>query len=125
MAPGFGVNQATAVDFDAQTVMSKVVCDQQLVGRLALRSIIYFEVVTTVALAVGLVAVNLVKPGVGVALTASADEAKQLVGNQATWSGVLEHTVPASFIENLGVLQKFVTAHGKSYDEGLPMAWTS
>ena len=25
--------EATAVDFDAQTVMSKVICDQQLVGR--------------------------------------------------------------------------------------------
>ena len=40
--------------------------DMKRVGRLALRSIIYFEIVTTLALAVGLVAVNLVKPGVGV-----------------------------------------------------------
>lgn len=73
--------------------------DLKQVGRLALRSIIYFEVVTTVALAVGLLAVNLVKPGVGVALTASADEAKQFTSNQATLSSVLEHTVPSSFIE--------------------------
>ena len=73
--------------------------DLKQVGRLALRSIIYFEIVTTVALAVGLVAVNLVKPGVGIALTGSADEVKQFAGNQATLSGVLEHTVPASFIE--------------------------
>ena len=38
------------------------------VGRLALRSIIYFEVVTTIAIFIGLAAINLVKPGVGVQL---------------------------------------------------------
>src|SRR6476661_4772520 len=36
--------------------------DMKRVGRLALRSIIYFELVTTLALAVGLIAVNLLKP---------------------------------------------------------------
>jgi proton glutamate symport protein len=39
--------------------------DMKRVGRLALKSIIYFEVVTTLALFIGLGAVNLVKPGVG------------------------------------------------------------
>ena len=39
--------------------------DMKKVGKLALRSIIYFEVVTTAALAIGLIAVNFVKPGVG------------------------------------------------------------
>ena len=42
--------------------------DMKRVGRLALKSLIYFELVTTVALAVGLAAVNLIKPGVGVVL---------------------------------------------------------
>ena len=42
--------------------------DLKAVGRLAFKSILYFEIVTTLALAVGLLAVNLVKPGVGVAL---------------------------------------------------------
>src|ERR1051325_6124923 len=36
--------------------------DLKAVGRLALKAIIYFEIVTTLALAVGLIAVNLVKP---------------------------------------------------------------
>lgn len=35
------------------------------VGRVALKAIIYFEVLTTIALVIGLVAVNLWKPGVG------------------------------------------------------------
>ncbi len=46
--------------------------DMKRVGRLAFRSIIYFEIVTTLALAVGLIAVNLVKPGEGVDLDATA-----------------------------------------------------
>src|SRR5437660_6303501 len=48
--------------------------DLKAVGRLALKSIIYFEIVTTLALAVGLIAVNVVKPGVGISLPASAGQ---------------------------------------------------
>src|SRR6478752_528174 len=71
--------------------------DMKRVGKLALRSIIYFEVVTTLALAVGLLTVNIVKPGRGVDLgAASAKEGAQLATNQTTLSGVLEHTVPQS-----------------------------
>jgi Na+/H+-dicarboxylate symporter len=39
------------------------------VGRLGLRSIIYFELVTTIAIVIGLVTINLAKPGVGVQLS--------------------------------------------------------
>jgi proton glutamate symport protein len=42
------------------------------VGRLGLRSIIYFELVTTIAIFLGLAAINLTKAGVGVQLPASA-----------------------------------------------------
>src|SRR6187401_2560175 len=38
------------------------------VGRMGLRAIIYFEIVTTLALVIGLVAVNITKPGDGVNL---------------------------------------------------------
>src|SRR5260221_5639475 len=38
------------------------------VGRMGLKSIIYFEIVTTLALVIGLTAVNMIKPGVGVNL---------------------------------------------------------
>ena len=40
----------------------------KVVGRMGLRALIYFEVVTTLALIIGLVAVNITKPGVGVNL---------------------------------------------------------
>ena len=74
--------------------------DMKRVGRLALRSIIYFEIVTTLALVIGLLAVNIVKPGRGVDLgAASAAEGSQLAATHTTFSGVLEHTVPQSFFE--------------------------
>jgi proton glutamate symport protein len=74
--------------------------DMKKVGRLAFRSIIYFEVVTTLALAVGLIAVNLAKPGVGVQLAgAGGEEFKEYATRTPTWGSVLEHTVPQSFFE--------------------------
>ena len=73
--------------------------DMKRVGRLALKSLIYFELVTTVALFIGLAAVNLVKPGVGVVLAASAEPGKELAANTQTATGLLEHIVPVSFID--------------------------
>lgn len=73
--------------------------DLKQVGRLALRSIIYFEIATTLALVVGLAAVHLMKPGVGVSLAVSADEGAAFASTQTTLAGVLEHTVPASFFD--------------------------
>src|SRR5689334_4553477 len=56
--------------------------DMKKVGKLAFRSIVYFEVVTTLALAVGLIAVNVVKPGRGIDLgAASAKEGAELATN--------------------------------------------
>ncbi|MBC8089109.1 MAG: cation:dicarboxylase symporter family transporter [Phycisphaerae bacterium] len=74
--------------------------DMKKVGRLAWRSIIYFEVVTTLALAIGLIFVNWLKPGVGVQLTAgSGEEFTALAKNAPTWGSVLTHTVPTSFFK--------------------------
>src|SRR5687768_3004762 len=73
--------------------------DMKRVGRLAFKSIVYFEVVTTLALVIGLVAVNLTKPGVGVRLNAEPEQGAQLAQNQQTASSFLEHVVPQSFFE--------------------------
>src|SRR5216117_4017461 len=73
--------------------------DMKRVGRLALKSIVYFEVVTTLALFIGLLAVNVLKPGVGVSLAAAADADAAAVGNHVTVGSVLEHIVPQSFFE--------------------------
>src|SRR3954462_9261926 len=68
--------------------------DMKRVGRLALKSIIYFEIVATIALVVGLAAVNLARPGVGVALGGSTTEATQLAQSSVSFSNFLEHIVP-------------------------------
>ena len=74
--------------------------DIKRVGRLALKSLIYFEVVTTLALFVGLLAVNTMKPGVGVHLPPSAAADSTIIGApQPTLASVLEHTVPQSFFD--------------------------
>jgi proton glutamate symport protein len=68
------------------------------VGRIGLRSIIYFEVVTTVALVVGLVAVNWFKPGAGLTLPAAAGAAAPVAARPQTWQEILLHTVPESVL---------------------------
>ena len=69
--------------------------DLKAVGRLFLKSMIYFEVVTTLALAVGLLVVNVIRPGVGVVLLSGAPP----VSAPPTASGILEHSFPQSFFE--------------------------
>jgi proton glutamate symport protein len=88
--------------------------DMKRVGRLALKSFIYFEIVTTLALVIGLGAVNLVRPGAGFMpeaplLTGPAPAAqaaptqgqagKELAAKQLTFGQFLEHIVPASVFD--------------------------
>lgn len=74
--------------------------DMKKVGRLAFRSIVYFEIVTTLALAVGLIAVNLVRPGDGITLTgATAQTGSEYAATKVTFASVMEHMVPQSFFE--------------------------
>jgi proton glutamate symport protein len=73
--------------------------DMKRVGRLALKSIIYFEIVTTLALFIGLFAVNLVRPGDGVVLGASAAAGQELSHKTQTGTSFLEHLVPQSIVE--------------------------
>ncbi|MDZ4801972.1 MAG: cation:dicarboxylase symporter family transporter, partial [Bryobacteraceae bacterium] len=63
-------------------------------GRIGLKAIIYFEVVTTLALVIGLAAVNLTRPGAGLTLTATAAESAA-PKTAMSLTSVLEHTFPA------------------------------
>ncbi|MBO0700677.1 MAG: cation:dicarboxylase symporter family transporter, partial [Zavarzinella sp.] len=73
--------------------------DMRRVGRVALKSLIYFEVVTTLALFIGLAAVNMTRPGVGVPLGADTKTGQEQAAKQTTLAGVLEHIVPDSVVE--------------------------
>jgi proton glutamate symport protein len=72
--------------------------DLKSVGRLALKALFYFEVVTTLALVIGLFAVNLTRPGDGLTLPAPGTGDK-IVANKVTLAGIVEHIVPKSFFE--------------------------
>jgi len=80
-------------------------------GRIGGKAILYFEIVTTIALFVGLGAVNLVKPGVGVQLQKGTGSG--VAGTSASISQVLEHTFPTSVVDSMArgeVLQIVVFA---------------
>ena len=67
-------------------------------GRIGLKAILYFEVLTTIALFLGLGVVNLVRPGAGMSLEPAAAQTG-LSQTGPTLAGTLEHTFPASVID--------------------------
>jgi proton glutamate symport protein len=102
------------------------------VGRMGLRAIIYFEIVTTLALLIGLFTVNVMEPGVGLTLPA-ATGAPPVTAAAQTWDQILLHMVPTSIIEAMAtgdVLQivvfsmVFAIGLGMVGEKGKPMiAW--
>ena len=80
--------------------------DTKKLGRVGLKAIIYFEVVTTLALIIGLVVINILKPGVGMnvdpsTLDAKSAEAYLSKGEAGTWQDFLLHIIPESIINAL------------------------
>ena len=72
--------------------------DMKQVGKLALKSIFYFEIVTTLALVFGLVAVNVIKPGEGIKLPPAAMSTLE-VAKPMTTPELIEHIFPRSIVE--------------------------
>jgi proton glutamate symport protein len=103
----------------------------KVVGRMGVRAIIYFEVVTTIALLIGLVAVNVMKPGVGVNLPMG--QTAEIAAKPQTWDQILLHVIPESVIRAMAegdVLQIvvfsifFAVALGMIGEKGRPVvAW--
>src|SRR6184192_2034211 len=54
--------------------------DLRKVGRMGVKALVYFEIVTTAALFIGLAVVNLTKPGVGVILATSNTDVMRAIG---------------------------------------------
>jgi len=76
--------------------------DLKKVGRMGVKALLYFEIVTTIALFIGLGIVNLTKPGVGVSLSAAASEVGQLAQNHPkTLVETLVHIFPASVVDSM------------------------
>lgn len=68
------------------------------VGRMGVKALVYFEVVTTIALLVGLVTVNLIKPGVGVQLP-PAHAGAEVLAPPRTWDQIVLHLAPTSVVQ--------------------------
>jgi len=70
------------------------------VGRMGLKALIYFEVVTTLALFIGLAAINLSKAGVGVNLAPPA-QTEQLAATKETATDVILHIFPENIAKSV------------------------
>ncbi len=68
------------------------------VGRMGLRAIIYFEVVTTMALLIGLLAVNIMQPGVGLTLPAPTGP-PPITARPQSWQEIILHVFPTSVFD--------------------------
>jgi aerobic C4-dicarboxylate transport protein len=70
------------------------------VGRVGLKSLIYFEVVTSLALVIGLITANVIRPGHGIARPASgAAAAVPAAGTDINWGEFFAHIVPSNIVE--------------------------
>ncbi|MBC7904293.1 MAG: C4-dicarboxylate transporter DctA [Gemmatimonadaceae bacterium] len=73
------------------------------VGRIGGKALIYFELVTSLALIIGLVVANLVKPGKGIPVTHTANAQVTQLTEQAkelNWGEFFSHIVPSNIVES-------------------------
>jgi proton glutamate symport protein len=71
--------------------------DLKAVGRMGVKALVYFEVVTTLALFLGLAFVNIVRPGVGVKL--GGGDISAIAARPQKFADVLVHVFPQSFVQ--------------------------
>jgi proton glutamate symport protein len=73
--------------------------DLKQVGRMGVKSLLYFEVVTTIALFIGLLAINITKAGVGVDLVGNGEAPPAIVKQSA--SDIILHTFPENIAKSI------------------------
>lgn len=85
------------------TVVSGIASMQDLkrIGRIGFKSLVYFEVLTTIALIIGLIGVNLLKPGVGMHIDPATLDASAIAGyakaaHDQSVVGFLTHIIPST-----------------------------
>ena len=80
-------------------------------GRIAVKAFTYFEIATTLALAIGLLIVNVMRPGAGLKLASEGSSGLPALAKPVSLGGVLEHAVSSNIFESLAqndVLQMVV-----------------
>ncbi len=74
--------------------------DLKQVGRMGWKSLLYFEVVTTIALFIGLFFANLIQPGAGIKAMPNTNEALPEV-QAKTWQEILVHVFPDNIAKSI------------------------
>ncbi len=69
-------------------------------GRLGWKSLLYFELVTTLALVIGLVAINFSKAGAGIQAIDTGEKLPEVAKAQG-WQDILLHSFPENFIKSI------------------------
>jgi len=64
------------------------------VGRMGVKSLVYFEVVTTLALLIGWAAISITRAGDGITLPASVDASQLPAATSRTWQEIVLHIFP-------------------------------
>src|SRR6058998_3310136 len=75
--------------------------DLKKVGRMGVKALLYFEIVTTIALFIGLGVVNFTKPGAGVVLAGGGDIRQLTTIQPQGFRDLLVHIFPASVIDSM------------------------
>jgi proton glutamate symport protein len=75
--------------------------DLKKVGRMGVKALVYFEIVTTIALFIGLAIVNLSKPGAGVTLAGGGDITQLVKTQPQGFRDLIVHIFPASVIDSM------------------------
>ncbi|BCX67234.1 dicarboxylate/amino acid:cation symporter [Pseudomonas izuensis] len=75
--------------------------DLKRIGRIGFKSLVYFEVLTTIALVIGLIGVNLLKPGVGMHIDPATLDSSAIAGyakaaHDQSVVGFLTHIIPST-----------------------------
>lgn len=75
--------------------------DLKQVGRMGWKSIVYFEVISTLALFIGLFAINISKAGVGVNIPAQINQGTIPAIKAQTWEEIIIHVFPENIAKSI------------------------
>ncbi|WP_185865236.1 dicarboxylate/amino acid:cation symporter [Blattabacterium cuenoti] len=75
--------------------------DIKQLGSMGWKSLLYFEIVTTLALFIGLIAINLSKAGVGIVMPYGITAQQLPKVESRTWQEIILHIFPENFIKSI------------------------
>ena len=73
------------------------------VGRVGIKALVYFEIVSSLALVIGLIVANLIKPGAGITHGSAETSQVSEIAKQAetfNWGDFISHIVPSNIVES-------------------------